>query len=205
MPTPLALVRRLSPRLLVYAASAEPPAVSDGGLALPQLDSAAFGDGTHPTTQLCARTVDLLCRQRGSPAVLDVGTGSGILARIARARGARLVVATDIHPIALRSAEANAQLDAHALDILVTSVAPDSWGPRFDLVVANILEAPLLELAPVLARALAPGADLLLSGFTPMQAPALRVAFTALGLTCHSESTLDGWVLLQLRRSTPTR
>src|SRR5581483_1767266 len=96
----------LAPRVAVYAHGTAPPAVREGWIALAQLppalgSPAVFGDGSHPTTRLCAAAVDLLSRQRHPEAVLDVGTGTGILARIARARGASFVVATDIDPDAL--------------------------------------------------------------------------------------------------------
>jgi ribosomal protein L11 methyltransferase len=175
------------------------------GLALPQLPQEAagatvFGDGSHPTTRLCAGVVDLLCRQRQPEAVLDVGTGTGVLARIARARGAEFIVGTDIDPLALSCAEAHAALDAHPVGIHFSHEAPDHWGARFDLVVANILEEPLGHLAPALSRALLPGGCLLLSGFTRPQTPALRVLYERTGVTFVRDSHLDEWSLLMFER-----
>jgi ribosomal protein L11 methyltransferase len=155
-----------------------------------------FGDGSHPTTRLCAAALDLLCRQRRPEAVLDVGTGTGILARIARSRGAGFVVATDIDPLALASARAHSDLDAHPVEIHFSPAAPDHWGARFDLAVANILEEPLRFLAPALSRALLPGGVLLLSGFTRLQVPALRLEYKNAGLTFVRHATLDVWALL---------
>jgi len=192
---------KLAPRVFLYAAGAEMEAARPSrgdGLWLPQHPSAAFGDGSHPTTRLCARAVDLLCRQRRPASVLDVGTGTGVLARIARAHGASYIVATDIDPVALVAAQANAALDAETVTIEVSDRAPDTWGARFDLVVANILEGPLLSLAPQLHAALAPGGALLLSGFTPAQTPALRATYARAGLAHVVEAHLDGWALLQL-------
>jgi ribosomal protein L11 methyltransferase len=140
--------------------------------------------------------VDLFCRQRQPEAVLDVGTGTGVLARIARARGARLVVGTDIDAVALSCAKAHADLDAHPVEIQFGFEAPDHWGPRFDLVVVNILEAALQTLAPALCRALVPGGVLLMSGFTRPQTPALRVLYESAGLTLVGNSSLDEWALL---------
>jgi ribosomal protein L11 methyltransferase len=155
-----------------------------------------FGDGTHATTRLCAAGVDLFCRQRQPEAVLDVGTGTGVLARIARARGARMIVGTDIDPVALSRAQAHADLDAHPVAIQFGSEAPDHWGARFDLVVANILEAPLHTLAPALCRALVPGGLLLVSGFMRRQSPALRVLYERAGLIFEGNSSLDEWAAL---------
>lgn len=186
---------------------ARPASPPDHWIALPQLSSGTvFGNGSHPTTRLCAGALDFLCRQAflGGRAhlscVLDVGTGTGVLARIARARGAGFVVGTDIDPAALIKAQQNVALDSHPLEILILSASPDSWGPRFNLVVANILEGPLRELAQSLSQALAPDGLLLLSGFTRLQISGLRVAFENQGLIYVSASHLEEWALLMFRR-----
>jgi ribosomal protein L11 methyltransferase len=189
----------IAARVTVYPSGSIPPALQPGWISLAQLPSACpavFGDGSHPTTRLCATAVDLLCRQRQPKAVLDVGTGTGLLARIARARGTPFIVGTDIDPAALSCARSHAALDHHPVAIELTSEAPDSGGSRFDLIVANILEAPLRSLAPALSRALAPGGLLLLSGFTRPQVPALRVVYESGGLTTRGQSSLGEWVLL---------
>ena len=191
----------LAPRFRLYAAGSPRPALDPGWLALAQHvqhDAAGvvFGDGSHATTRLCAAVVDQLCRQRQPEAVLDVGTGTGLLARIARARGATFVVGTDIDAGALESAAANSALDAGT--IAVSSEAPDYWGARFDLVVANILEEPLRELAPALKRSLAEHGVLVISGFTRVQVPAMRVHY---GMRAVGESYLDEWALLAFERS----
>jgi ribosomal protein L11 methylase PrmA len=155
-----------------------------------------FGDGSHPTTRLCAAAVDWICRQRHPEAVLDVGTGTGLLARIARARGARFIVGTDIDPAALSSANAHSALDAHPIEIHFSAEAPDHWSGRFDVVVANILEAPLRSLAAALSGALRPGGLLLISGFTRPQLPTLRLAYEKLGLNYAGHSNCDEWTLL---------
>jgi ribosomal protein L11 methyltransferase len=190
----------------VYPSGSPAPSMEKDGLALPQLServagTAVFGDGSHPTTRLCAGALDLLCRQRQPAAVLDVGTGTGVLARIARARGAHFIVATDIDPLALSCAEAHSALDAHPVGIHFSHEAPDYWGARFDLVVANILEEPLGHLAPALSRALLPAGFLLLSGFTRPQTPALRVLYEKTGVTFVRQSHLDDWSLLMFERS----
>ena len=110
------------------------------------------------------------------------------------------MAATDIDPAAVSAARANADLDHHAAAIEIGAHPPDHWGPRFALVVANILEGPLLALAPALGAALAPDGSLLLSGFTAVQVPALLAAFGRDGLRLSSQASLDGWILLQLRR-----
>jgi ribosomal protein L11 methylase PrmA len=202
-----------------------------GGLIAAPQRHGVFGDGSHPTTRLCAGAIDLLCRRRPGLAVLDVGTGTGILARIAAARGATYVVGTDIDSTAVACAKAHAELDNLAspgcrlpeaagvsgaaiggraikfageagsgpsiANIHFGSEPPDHWGARFELVVANILEAPLHALAPALCRALSPGGVLLISGFTRPQAPALRLAYGAARLKSAGDFALDDWVLLK--------
>ena len=185
--------------VLCQASEMVPSLLNDGHLALAHIPSDAFGDGSHPTTRLCAAAVDLLCRTRKPRAVLDVGTGTGVLARIARARGVPHVMGTDIDLSALEAARTNAALDRPAdCEISWSTETPDAWGSRFDLVVANILEGPLRELAPALVNALLPGGQLLLSGFTLLQVPALRIAFGKLKeLGC---SQREGWVLLHYEK-----
>lgn len=191
----------LAPRIRLYAAGSPCPQLEPGWLALAQHDggAAVFGDGSHPTTRLCAAVVDQLCRQRQPGAVLDVGTGTGVLARIARARGATFVVGTDIDADALVVAAANSVLDAHEITIAFGAEAPDYWGGRFDVIVANILEAPLRLLAGALGRALAEHGVLAISGFTRVQVPAMRVHYEAEGLEVMVQACLDEWALLLLR------
>jgi ribosomal protein L11 methyltransferase len=195
------MVTQLSPGVYLYTGDKRPHEIPADRLALRQLPSGVFGDGSHPTTRICAGAVDLLCRQKPRSAMLDVGTGTGVLARIARARGSEFTIATDIDPQALLSAREHVALDSSVYKVLVSDSPPDAWGPRFDLVVANILEGPLRSLAPSLAHAVAPGGTLLISGFTPLQTPALQTTFTAAGLVYTSESALIGWALLMFTKT----
>jgi Ribosomal protein L11 methyltransferase (PrmA) len=192
----------LAPRVLLYPFGSAAPAVEPGWLALAQRPPQAgatfvFGDGSHATTRLCAAALDLLCRQREPQAVLDVGTGTGVLARIARARGARFVAATDLDAAALACARDHAELDASCAVIHFRRRVPDDWGSCFDLVVANILEQPLRELAVALRASLRPGGVLLLSGFMRSQTPGLRLLYEQTGLRLTSESHLEEWALLR--------
>ena len=192
---------QLSPQVFLYDVGSDAPTPSGNAVLLAQIPSRAFGDGSHPTTRLCAGAVDFLCRRTHGIRVLDVGTGTGVLARIARVRGARLVRGTDIDSEALASACANSALDQSENEIIFTSDPPHRWGAYFDLVAANILEEPLRKLGPELFAALAPGGILLLSGFTPFQIPMLRTRFEELGLSYVSDSGLEGWALLMFKKS----
>ncbi len=191
---------RIAPRVFLYPPGSPPPGLPPHSVALAQHPGAAFGDGSHPTTRLSARAVDLWCRTRSPHSVLDVGTGTGVLARLARAHGASYVVATDVDPVALDAVRQNCVLDTRGAELIVSDAPPDTWGACFDLVVANILEQPLRAMAPALVRALAPGGTLFISGFTPFQTPALRTVYTDAGLRFRQEARLDEWALLRFSR-----
>lgn len=167
-----------------------------------QIPSSAFGDGSHPTTVLTARALDVLCRQRRPTAVLDVGTGTGVLARIARKNGVSFVVGTDIDLPSLEVARLNAALDASPIPIVFSTEEPDTWGPKFDLVVANILEDVLIQLAPLVCKALVPGGYLLMSGFTPIQIPAIETAYSRYGMLRDTHSKSGEWSILLMKKST---
>lgn len=200
MPSTAPGIVQIAPRVYLHPPGMPPPDMPADAIVLAQHPSAAFGDGSHPTTRLSARAVDLWCRTRLPCSVLDVGTGTGVLARLARAHGSAFVVGTDIDSVALDAARRNAVLDRGTTELMIADTPPDTWGPRFDLVVANILEQPLRTLAPALAAALAPGGTLFISGFTPFQTPALRAAYVNVGLWCRQEARLGEWVLLRFSR-----
>ncbi|MEI6805803.1 MAG: 50S ribosomal protein L11 methyltransferase [Myxococcaceae bacterium] len=156
----------------------------------------AFGTGHHETTTLCARAV-LAEVASGKKHVLDVGTGTGILAMIAAKAGALEIIGTDNDPLACEVAREN--LAKNNFDFEISLQEPDAFGPRFDLVVANILANPLIELAPQIIKALTPGGVLLLSGILATQAQKVQDAYETLGLK-HQETTQMGdWVLISFK------
>lgn len=162
----------------------------------------AFGSGTHPTTALCLEWIDGL-ELKGSD-VLDFGCGSGVLAIAAGLKGAARLVAVDHDPQALLATEDNAQ--RNGLGGRIDCRLPEDFeprpedGPRFDLVLANILAAPLVELAPRLSACLRPGASLVLSGILPEQAESVTRAYAGLGEPVD-HTLRDDWVRLVFRRS----
>ncbi len=160
----------------------------------------AFGTGAHPTTSLCLAALSDLLAARPGASVLDVGTGSGLLAIAARKLGAGRVVADDDDPRAVEVARENAAANGVAVEI-VGDPLPRIAG-SFDLVVANILANTLVELAPAIAAKLAPGGALLLSGILAPQSDEVRRAYLALGLArLAGGDRRDGeWTLLALRR-----
>ena len=159
----------------------------------------AFGTGTHATTALCMRALDEILAATPALDVLDVGTGSGILAIAAKLLGAGRVVGTDNDPVAIRVAKENAELNKVSLD-LSTATLKGVKGP-FPLVVANIMASTLIELAPDLVRQVASGGSLLLSGILDFQADEVEAAFVAAGLTARARDVQGEWVLLNLARA----
>lgn len=150
----------------------------------------AFGTGTHPTTRLC---LEWLARQPlQHKSVLDYGCGSGILAIAAAKFGAAQVVGVDIDPDAVQSTRANAAENQVAVQAgLPDSVADD----RFDVVVANILSAPLKLLAPAIAARVRPAGALVLSGILERQAEELIAAYAPYA-ALQIDRSLEGWVCL---------
>ena len=150
----------------------------------------AFGTGTHPTTRMCLRWIAHHAAELGH--VLDYGCGSGILAIAAAKFGGGPVVGVDIDPDAVTATKANAS----ANDVTLQADLPDSLrDARFDIVVANILSAPLKLLAPAIAAHVSPGGWLVLSGILDRQAEELIAAYSPYA-TLQIDKTLDGWVCL---------
>jgi ribosomal protein L11 methyltransferase len=165
----------------------------------------AFGTGHHATTRGCLLAIDELMKRNKSRRILDLGTGTGVLA-IALAKILRTrVLATDIDIRAVHVARANAR-NNHIAALIETVHAAGfnaprlSGGTRFDLVLANILLGPLQRLATPIARRLAPGARVVLSGLLAAHANAAIAAYRAQGLALERRIKLDGWVTLVLAR-----
>lgn len=173
-----------------------------------QLDPGmAFGTGQHATTALCLELLD-------SPAVLgagsvrnllDVGSGSGILAIAAAKLGVPHVVAIDNDPDAVRASAENAEANGVAAQVLASDTPLDALHERFDLVLANILAVTLEALAAELLRALAPGGTLVMSGVLAEQLPHLEQVFAEVALAharaLRKERVVQrgDWVAVQMR------
>jgi ribosomal protein L11 methyltransferase len=179
-------------RLWVVPTWLSPP--DDADLVIRLDPGRAFGTGSHETTALCLKR--LLSEPRLS-SVLDVGTGSGILSLAALLAGAGRVVGTDNDPDALLVAEENAELNDLSGKLELSDRAPHELG-TFDLVVANILWEPLIELAPSISRAVADGGVLLLSGLLSAQVEAVATAYEELGLSRIRVLTEGEWALVEL-------
>jgi ribosomal protein L11 methyltransferase len=158
----------------------------------------AFGTGSHPTTALCLGALGEILAARPGASVLDVGTGSGLLAIAARKLGAGRVAANDVDPKAVEVARENAAANGVSLEIVGDPLALVPG--VFDVVVANILANTLVDLAPELASKLAPGGVVLLAGILVPQEAEVLQAFRAAGLA-PLDGRRDGeWSLLALEK-----
>jgi ribosomal protein L11 methyltransferase len=171
------------------------------GLAEVVLDPGmAFGTGTHPTTALCLEALSRLLAERPGASVLDVGTGSGLLAIAARKLGAGRVAANDDDPVAVAAARENAARNGVELEL---GGEPASAIPgAFDVVVANILANTLVELAPAVAPKVAPGGALLLAGLLQGQEDEVRRAYREQGLepSPRGDAASGEWRLVAMER-----
>ena len=183
-------------RLVVVPSWASKP-LAPGEIAITLDPGMAFGTGLHPTTRGCLR---LLQAVEPMPATaLDVGCGSGILALAALRLGAERAVGIDTDPLAVEATLANAERNGLA-DRLVATVAtlPATPGGPYPLVLANLVAAVLVDLAPRLAAHLARGGILLASGIIEPKAGAVLAAMDGAGLAVVSRHDDGEWVTLRL-------
>jgi ribosomal protein L11 methyltransferase len=160
----------------------------------------AFGTGDHPTTALCLQSVDNYLLLHPSASVLDVGTGTGVLALAARKLGASRVVGVDNDAVSVALARENAQANAVQGVELSMATLSEVEG-RFDLVLANILANTLVELARPLSAHV--GDMLVLAGLLRAQREDVARAFVAEGLTLGQEAFSGDWLRLTLHRKQP--
>jgi ribosomal protein L11 methyltransferase len=162
--------------------------------------SMAFGTGHHATTRLCLEALQALDDPKGF--VLDVGTGSGVLAIAARQLGARRVLGIDNDPDAVRCAHDNLRLNRGVDHVAFQTADLTCWDemllPAADVVTANLTGSLLCRSAPALVAALAPGGTLIVSGLLEEERQGVVAAYGALDRAW--ESSEDGWVGLSFRR-----
>lgn len=165
----------------------------------------AFGTGHHGTTRGCLLLLDHVLKAYRPRRVLDLGTGTGVLG-IAAAKALKIgVLGSDIDAPSVQVARENARLNeaGHLLQVVrATGFAAPGFARRapFDLLLANILANPLRQLAGPMARHLAPGALVILSGLLTHQAPGVIAAYRARGLVPLRHLRIEGWSSLLLQR-----
>ena len=175
-----------------------------GELAIEIEAGLAFGTGHHGTTAGCLEMLERVVRREHPRNALDLGTGSAVLA-IAVAKLAHIpVLATDIDPVAVRVAAANARLN-HVKALVETATAPGFHHPifgkraPFDLIVANILARPLMRLAPQMADHIALGGSIVLSGILERQRDAVISAYVGQNFRHVRTLHREGWVTIHLK------
>ena len=190
-----------------YVHGSHVPAAAGGAIAL-HIDAAtAFGSGEHATTEGCLLAISDLAKHGAAPAsVLDMGTGSGILAiAVAKLFPTARVAGVDIDAESACVANLNARLNGVAGRFC--AVQGDGYlsplaarGPRFDVIVSNILARPLVRMAPALGRRLKPGGAAILSGLLRRQEAAVLAAHRAVGLRLVGRKPIGEWTTLILRQ-----
>jgi ribosomal protein L11 methyltransferase len=171
----------------------------DGRLRL--IDGAAFGTGLHPTTALCLEALNEVLESDVPDAVLDVGTGSGVLALAALTLGVRRAVAIDIDQQALRIARENARINGLSARMRLACGGPEILAGMSPLVLANVLAAPLIEMAPVLVRRVARHGRLVLSGIPRAVEADVDRTYRRLGMRPLDVKRRGGWSALMLQPS----
>jgi ribosomal protein L11 methyltransferase len=182
--------------------------VPEGRIALQIEATMAFGTGHHGTTLGCLLAFDRMYDQGFRPVnVADIGAGTAVLAMAAaRMLPGAQVIASDIDPVAVEVAKANVAING--LDGRIDCVEAAGFDHRrlraaapFDLVFANILKGPLVELAPAMAGHIASGGRVILSGLLVVQAEAVIAAYLATGFRLLDRNDLGEWSALVLERN----
>ena len=165
----------------------------------------AFGTGHHGTTRGCLMLLDQVLNQSTPKRVLDLGTGTGVLAIAAAKSLQRRVLASDIDPISVLVARENARFNG-VVNLVEMICATGFSAPQFQargpfgLVLANILANPLRRLAPQLSAHLAPKGFVILSGLLPHQANSVVAAYRGSGLKLVRRLQIEGWSSLLMQR-----
>jgi ribosomal protein L11 methyltransferase len=184
---------RFGKRLWIYPWNVEPPVAGD--TVNVRLDPGlAFGTGTHPTTALCLEWLDGL--ELDGKTIIDYGCGSGVLAIAALKLGATRAIGVDNDPQALTASRDNAERNEVSPRLSLHSPENLHKDPRCGALVANILAAPLHELAPIFATLLEPGAPIALSGILVGQESELLQRYASCGFTNLQGTRREGWVRL---------
>ena len=180
-------------------------AVRPGDVGIEIEAALAFGTGHHGTTRGCLATFDALLRRRRPRRILDIGTGTGVLAIAAARRLHRSIACGDIDPIAVATARDNARRNGAGPTVRpVRAVGPRHPTFRgaapFDLVFANILARPLRLMAPALRGLVAPGGEMILSGLLSCDVPGTVSAYRRQGFAFVRRVDIEGWATLLMRR-----
>jgi ribosomal protein L11 methyltransferase len=169
--------------------------------ALRLIDAAAFGTGLHPTTALCLEALREELAVAVPDAVLDVGTGSGVLALAALMMGVPRALGIDVDAAALDVARRNARLNGVGERVELALGGPEAVSGAWPLIAANVLAAPLIEMAPSLVQRLGHHGLLVLSGIPCSVEQEVEQAYRRLGLRRLRVMSRAGWIALVFQAS----
>lgn len=186
----------LTPRLIINPSWLDYKAKS-GEIVITLDPGSAFGTGTHETTAMCAQWLDDLLLEGDT--VLDLGTGSGILAIIAAKLGAASVEAVDIDQLATDVATANCRANAAAVDCH-TGELKDAYAEQYDVIVANIIADVIAAIAADVPAKLADDGLFITSGIIEDKADKVILACRAAGLAVTARAEKNGWVSLVFQK-----
>jgi ribosomal protein L11 methyltransferase len=163
----------------------------------------AFGTGQHPTTRMCLLSMEKSCF-KGPWTMLDIGTGSGILAIYGIKLGAGRVAAIDIDPEAIRWAKRNIELNGLLFEIELSSKPLSDWEEKFSLVTANLILGTILDLSPYFRTVLVPDGQLILSGILRDQVKEVEARIIDFGLYIEDVIFQEEWACIISHRTTQT-
>jgi ribosomal protein L11 methyltransferase len=191
-------------RFIVHGAHGR-DAVKANDIAIEIEAALAFGTGHHGSTRGCLHMLDLVARKGRPRAILDLGTGSGVLAIAAAKLFRRRIHAGDIDPVCVTAAGANAKrnrAERFVRPVLAKGAAHPVLraGAPYDLVLANILARPLRDLAPKITKLTSPSAEIILSGLIGRDVPGVVAAYRTQGTALARRIDIDGWATLLMRR-----
>jgi ribosomal protein L11 methyltransferase len=180
--------------------------VRDNQLGIEIEAALAFGTGHHGTTRGCLIYLDYVLRSKAPKRILDLGTGTGVLAIAAAKATKKHVLATDIDAMSVKVAHENMRLNGVG-NLVETVCATGFSSPAiakhapFDLILANILANPLRAMATDMERHMARNGMIILSGLLPHQATSVIVAYRARGLVLLRQQIIEGWSSLLMQRA----
>jgi len=180
--------------------------VRDNQLGIEIEAALAFGTGHHGTTRGCLVYLDYVLRSKAPKRILDLGTGTGVLAIAAAKATKKHVLATDIDAMSVQVAHENMKLNGVG-NLVETVCATGFSSPAiakhapFDLILANILANPLRAMATDMERHMASNGMIILSGLLPHQATSVIVAYRARGLVLRKHQVIEGWSSLLMQRA----
>lgn len=180
--------------LWVVPAWSDPP--EDAAVVLELDPGLAFGTGAHATSALCLEWLVARLGEGAVPRLLDLGTGSGLLALAALLLGVEQVVGADIDPDAISTAAHNARANGLQDRLELRGAEWSRPGERFPVVIANLVTIPLLEDSGLIAASVEPGGVLVMSGVQEDEVEEVRGAYEAIGFGGFEVTVRDGWARL---------